>query len=255
VACTDDECVTGACRFTANNANCPDNGQFCDGTESCNAAQGCVSSGNPCVGQRCDEVNNRCVACLSDPDCPDNGAFCNGTESCNETTGQCVSSGNPCPPGTVCDEVNDDCGGFPQSAFLDIKPGSCPNPVIPTSRGVLPVALVATNVFDISQIDLGSLFIARSDGVGGRLAPLTREQSPRIEDTSTPFGGELCDCHALRADGRRDLSLKFSTKELAAVLELSAVPKNTLLSLTVSGLLLDGTTFAASDCILIIGGR
>ena len=46
---------------------------------------------------------------------------------------------------------------------LDIKPGSCPNPVNPRSRGTLPVAIVGGNGFDVSRIDLSTIALTRSD--------------------------------------------------------------------------------------------
>jgi len=45
-------------------ADCSDNGLFCDGTESCNLATGqCVSSGDPCsTGETCNEGTDTCDA-------------------------------------------------------------------------------------------------------------------------------------------------------------------------------------------------
>jgi hypothetical protein len=57
----------------------------------------------------CDEANDRCVDCLEDADCPDDGIYCNGLESCDVESGECVSSGSPCPDGQLCDEENDRC--------------------------------------------------------------------------------------------------------------------------------------------------
>lgn len=60
VGCTDDTCVSSSCVFTPDNTNCPDDGLYCNGTESCNATLDCVSSGDPCPGQVCDEENDAC---------------------------------------------------------------------------------------------------------------------------------------------------------------------------------------------------
>jgi len=46
------------------------------------------------------------VGCTSDAEC-DDGLFCTGTESCSG--GACQSSGDPCAPGTVCNEATDSC--------------------------------------------------------------------------------------------------------------------------------------------------
>jgi hypothetical protein len=45
VSCTDDTCISGSCVFKPNDANCPDDGLVCNGTESCDATLDCVSSG------------------------------------------------------------------------------------------------------------------------------------------------------------------------------------------------------------------
>jgi hypothetical protein len=138
---------------------------------------------------------------------------------------------------------------------LDIKPGSCPNPFNARSKGVVPVAIVGSESFDVMQIDVDSLVLARADGVGGTVAPLTgrRESSAHIADVATPFDGEECACHELSGDGFGDLLLKFSTAELTDSLELGSVQRREAVMLTLSGSLLDGTAFDASDCIVIVG--
>ena len=45
----------------------------------------------------------------------------------------------------------------PANYSLDIRPGSCPNPLNRISRGVLPVALLTTAEFDALQVDLASI--------------------------------------------------------------------------------------------------
>lgn len=42
------------------------------------------------------------------PGCPDDGLFCNGAEIPGPSQG-CTSAGNPCPPGTFCNENTDAC--------------------------------------------------------------------------------------------------------------------------------------------------
>ncbi|MBW1810836.1 MAG: hypothetical protein JRJ87_21775, partial [Deltaproteobacteria bacterium] len=140
VDCTDDTCntQTGFCEFTPNDANCPDDGNFCNGVESCDAVSNCVSSGDPCLagGLLCDAANSRCVDCLADTDCDDqidctddscniaagtceniannsncidDGLYCNGTEICDSQAG-CIGDGDPClEDGLICDEANDEC--------------------------------------------------------------------------------------------------------------------------------------------------
>lgn len=143
------------------------------------------------------------------------------------------------------------------AAPLDIKPGSCPNAFNRGSHGVLPVALVGTESFDVTQVDISSILLSRADGVGGSVAPNEGPPGPHsvFEDVATPFDGELCDCHELQGDGILDLSMKFRTDDVVAALELDDFRRGDLVELVVTGILLDGTEFEAGDCILIVGGN
>ena len=140
---------------------------------------------------------------------------------------------------------------------LDIKPESCPNALNPRSRGVVTVAIVGSGSLDVTQIDVDSLELRRTDGVGGSATPMAGRRGPRvhIEDVASPFDGESCECHELGADGFDDLILKFSTPELARTLELTRFSHKTSVNLILNGRLLDGMPFSASDCILIVGTR
>jgi hypothetical protein len=96
---------------------------------------------------------------------------------------------------------------------LDIKPTSCPNPLNTNSKGVLPVAILGTEDFDVTQIDPASV---RLEGV----APLRWAS----EDVATPFepytgkGDCLADCTTDGPDGFLDLTLKFETQAVVAAL-------------------------------------
>jgi hypothetical protein len=139
---------------------------------------------------------------------------------------------------------------------LDIKPGSCPNAY--NSKGVgngkLPVALVGTDDLDVTMVDPDSLLLYRADGVGGAVAPLTGPPGPgiAIADTATPLDGEPCACHELEGDGIADLNMKFDRSTTTDILELGDLPGCDLVELEVSGTFLDGTEFAARDCIRLV---
>jgi hypothetical protein len=110
----------------------------------------------------------------------------------------------------------------------------------------------------VTQIDIDTLTLERADGVGGVVAPLSgrsRRAGTTMEDVATPFAGELCDCHELGGDGIDDLLLKFPAPELASVFELSELRRGASVTLTLSGSLLDGTAFEASDCVVIPGSH
>jgi hypothetical protein len=142
----------------------------------------------------------------------------------------------------------------PPTGNLDIKPGSCPNPLNVRSRGVLPVGLLGTDTFDATLVDIASLEISRADGVGGSVGPIEGPPGPHtvLADVGTPFGGELCDCHELEGDGIVDVSMHFSTPMVVSALELDGEATDTFLELCVTGTLLDGTPFMACDCVRII---
>jgi len=98
VNCTDDACneASNTCDHIPNNANC-DDGVYCNGLEICDASNDCLA-GTP-------------VTCLDDL------LFCTGDEICDVGIDSCISEGNPCSEGTVCNEENDVC-----------DPSSCSNP-------------------------------------------------------------------------------------------------------------------------------
>jgi hypothetical protein len=132
---------------------------------------------------------------------------------------------------------------------IDIKPMSCPNPLNLKSKGVLPVAILGTEDFDVTQIDPATVRLSR-EGVGVGVCPLRWA----YEDVATPFVGELCDCHDLGPDGLMDLTLKFNIPELVAVLELDNVAGQTI-PLTLTGNLMEefgGTPISGGDCVIVL---
>src|SRR5438128_11275431 len=115
------------------NTDCPDDGVFCNGTESCDTnISECVHSGDPCVngaecntgpcnentqcatpaGTACTDDGNACTADQCDgqgacahpaPVTCDNSQFCNGIKTCNPADGTCVDGTPPtCDDGIVC---------------------------------------------------------------------------------------------------------------------------------------------------------
>ncbi len=137
---------------------------------------------------------------------------------------------------------------------LDIKPGSCPNPINAKSRGFIPMALTGSADFDVLDIDIASLELSRADGVGGSVMPREGPPGPHttVGDVATPICGgdvEPCECTTDGPDGTDDLVMHFATPEVVAELELFDVNSGTVVKLCVSGTLLDGTSFDACDCV------
>jgi len=131
-------------------------------------------------------------------------------------------------------------GRAPLSVSLDIKPGSCPNPINPVSLGVLPAALLGTAGFDVNNVNISSL---RLEGV----API----GSGYEDVAAPFAGEVCGCSNAGPDGFLDLTLKFRNQDIISVIGPSPSGGRVL---TLTGTLLDGTPIEGLDCVIIVGG-
>ena len=129
VACTVDTCdeVANACGNTVDDTLC-DDGLFCNGTETCDAALDCQPGTDPCddgvacTVDVCDEVANACGNTADDTLC-DDGLFCNGAETCDAAL-DCQAGTNPCDDGVACtvdtcDEVADTCTNTTDDAFCD----------------------------------------------------------------------------------------------------------------------------------------
>jgi len=130
----------------------------------------------------------------------------------------------------------------------DIKPGSCPNPIVCRSKGVIPVAILGTDDFDVMDIDIASVRLAGA-------MPLRS----RFEDVGTPFepflGRDHADeCTTDGADGHLDLALKFDTQAVIAAIESKLgdpVAHGDTLVLSVSGETVDGTPIVGEDVVRI----
>jgi streptogramin lyase len=128
---------------------------------------------------------------------------------------------------------------------IDIKPTSCPNPLNLRTRGVLPVAILGSGEFDVSNIDVASVRLA---GVGAIRSSL--------EDVTGPVAdGNECACTTAGPDGNMDLTLKFRTPEIAVALlnDVGELTEGEQLVLTLMGTLMDGTPIEGSDCVVLVG--
>lgn len=198
-------------------------------------------------------------ASRNDDVCPNNSACNSGASYFFALGPDCNNNGVP-DACDIRDDTSDDVNenGVPDDCellvTLDIRPGGCPNPLNVKSKGVVPMAIVGSESFDVTEIDIESLVLSRADGIGGVVAPFLGPlgHGAMIEDVATLFAGELCACHELLGDGIDDLTLKFSTSDLVEVLELDSLPRQAVVTLTLSGSLYDGTAFAASDCMTIV---
>src|SRR5262249_35567110 len=109
---------------------------------------------------------------------------------------------------------------------IDIKPGTFPNSINPRSKGVLPVAIVATNTFDPATVDPTTVRFGRT---GTQTAPVHFA----LQDVN--------------GDGKTDMILQFNTQETGIVCG------DTFASLT--GQTVGGLAIRGSDSIVTIGCR
>ena len=126
-------------------------------------------------------------------------------------------------------------------ANVDIKPGSCPNPLNIKDKGVLSVAILGLDDFDVFTIDVASISL---EGVN----PIRSS----YEDVATPAPdtGDVCGCTIEGPDGYIDLVLKFNAQDIVAA--LGEVNDGDELELTLTGVLADETPIEGKDCVLII---
>ena len=142
---------------------------------------------------------------------------------------------------------------------MDIKPQSCPNPLNVKNQGVLPVAILGTPDFDVSEVDLDTVMLE------GMVVPLRWA----FEDVATPLetlieGVTPCfNCTEKGPDGFLDLTLKFDTQSILSTLGFSttvlveepleiAPDDGQCVPLKLTGKLSDGTPIWGEDKVIII---
>jgi len=129
------------------------------------------------------------------------------------------------------------------NAFIDVKAKSCPNSVNVNSKGVLPVSIVGTSWFDVTDVDVSTVQLNGVSAFGNTV----------IEDSTMPymaFPSGCYDCNQGGDDGYDDLVLKFKMKDIVPT--LSSTTNGDCVEVTVTGNLNDGTPFSGTDVLRII---
>ncbi|MCO4798354.1 MAG: hypothetical protein KC484_04015 [Colwelliaceae bacterium] len=131
-------------------------------------------------------------------------------ESDTENTIQIVANGVKQSGGTTIDirVTQQNCQSDNQLVFIDIKPGTCKNPVNVKSKGVLPVTIFGSEDFDVSTVSLDSIFL---QGVS--------PTKSAIKDLGQPLSEVNDKCQNEVSDGYDDLTLKFRTQHLINALK------------------------------------
>ena len=122
------------------------------------------------------------------------------------------------------------------SLSVDIKPGSCDNPINPDALGALPVVIYGTDDFDVRQIDTATVFL------GGSAYPTHTS----FEDVGTP-GAQ--NCGTTKKDKKIDLVLQFSNQEIRLLLENFSVGTKVIVPL--SAQTTDGMALSGQDIIRV----
>jgi len=102
------------------------------------------------------------------------------------------------------------------TVYVDIKPGSWPNPINIRSKGVFAVAICGTEEFDVMTIDPTTVKIY-IEGIEEGVSPLRWS----YEDAATPYTGEPGGGHELEGDGFLDLVFHFDTQTVVTRLSLN----------------------------------
>ena len=112
-----------------------------------------------------------------------------------------------------------------ETIVVDIRPGNARNPINPKSKGVLPVAILGSKDFDVTEIDVSSLL---------------------LEGTVAPLRWNL----RKGTDGYRDLALKFSNQAVCNA--LGDMQGGQTYDVKIIGMLKDGTKVAGIDSVYVV---
>jgi hypothetical protein len=118
-------------------------------------------------------------------------------------------------------------GACPVPATIDIKPGSDFNPINVRSNGVIPVAILGSDTFDVADVDVTTLAFGPPGAIGAAPAHTKGAHQADVND-----------------DGLTDLLSHYRTQETGIGAEDTEA--------CVVGETFDGTTFESCDEILVI---
>jgi hypothetical protein len=110
-----------------------------------------------------------------------------------------------------------------ENVIVDIRPGSDPNRINIGSKGLLPVAILGSRDYDVTEIDVSSLL---------------------LEAEVAPLGANFTE----GVDGTLDLTLKFSSEAVSSA--LGDLQPGQTFELWICGAFEDGTPLLGSDFVV-----
>jgi len=136
------------------------------------------------------------------------------------------------------------------TVYIDIKPGSWPNPVNLENKGVFPIAICGTNEFDVMKIDPLTITMSLKRALD-TVSPIRFS----YEDVATPYTGNSEGDHVSESDGSLDIVLHFDTQDVISSLGLDLYAGQET-ALYITGRLYDeydGEKFTGFDYVKVVG--
>jgi len=215
------------------NGEC-DDGQFCNGAETCvggscqpGTAPNC-NDGVACTTDSCNEATDTCDHTANNAACGD-GLFCNGVETCHVTLG-CQAGSDPCA-GAPCNETTDTCGGGSGQLWMSFADSA----VIPGVGTVNNEDIVAYDlgtgtwswIFDGSDVGVGAFGIdglqLLADGrillsftAAGTIGGISTDDSDVLQFTPTSLGSTTAGTFAMLFDGS-DVGLTLDDEDVDGI--------------------------------------
>jgi streptogramin lyase len=133
---------------------------------------------------------------------------------------------------------------------LDVNPGSCPNNVAVNSPGSTKITLVGTWLHNLNgNVDRASLVLRRTDGVG---MPLRLENLPyQTQDITRPYYGPAGGCNTSGPEAYSDATVTVPNWMLRRALDLGSLPVGTLVNVSLTGQLSNGTPINVTDVLRV----
>jgi hypothetical protein len=113
---------------------------------------------------------------------------------------------------------------------IDIKPWSCPNSINPKSNGVVPVAILGSDTFDVTTVDVTTLEFGPNGATPAHDLTDPDVYADHIQDVN--------------GDGWMDLVSHYAQKDTGLAVGMLAAE--------LTGELLDGTVFSAWDSVRVL---